>query len=91
MTHLFMRHRVTDYAVWRTVFDQDAPRRRQAGVADIGVFRSADEPNNVLVVQRIDADVATVTQMMQAMMADPALAESFAAAGVCEPPDVWMA
>ena len=91
MTHLFMRHRVADYSTWRAIFDSDAARRLEAGVHDVGVFRDAEDPENVLVVQRIDADRAAVQAMLDAMMSDPMLAESFQAAGVLETPDIWMA
>jgi len=90
MTHLFMRHRIANYETWRRVFDADAARRVQAGVQDVGVFREAEDPENVLVVQKIDADVATVQAMLAGMMADPDLAASFAEAGVLEAPEVWL-
>ena len=91
MTHIFMRHRVANFDVWRQVFDADAPRRAQAGVHDVGVFRDSQDPENVLVVQRVDAEKSAVKAMVDGMMADPNLAEAFQAAGVLEAPDMWLA
>lgn len=41
MSRIFMSHTVADYDAWRAVYDDDAPRRAEAGIAEVGHFHSA--------------------------------------------------
>src|SRR5450432_4258480 len=46
---LFVRHEVTDYAVWRKVYNDFGKPRRNLGVTAQAVYRSAENPNDVTV------------------------------------------
>ena len=50
VTYLLERHKVQDYDRWRKVFDGDAAGREAAGCRGARVFRSADDPNEVVVL-----------------------------------------
>jgi hypothetical protein len=55
--NLTIHHKVKDYAVWRKGYDEHEKSRLSAGVTNGRVFRSAEDPNDVLVLQDV-ADVA---------------------------------
>jgi hypothetical protein len=55
--NLTVHHKVKDYATWRTSYDGHEQSRRSAGITNGRVFRSADDPNDVVVLQDV-ADVA---------------------------------
>jgi heme-degrading monooxygenase HmoA len=50
MAHLLVRHAVQDYAKFKTVFDGDAESRRAGGSRGGHLFRSADNPNELVVL-----------------------------------------
>ena len=50
MATVFVRHPVSDYDTWRPRYDEDAHRRDEAGLTEVGVFQDASDPNSVLVV-----------------------------------------
>jgi hypothetical protein len=62
MDYMLCRHRVSDYGLWRKVFDSHAEAQRQAGLHILHVLRDADDFNLVVFLFRID---------------DPAKAKSF--------------
>jgi hypothetical protein len=47
---LVIRHRVKDYSKWRPQFDQHVKAQRSAGLTDPRVFRSSDDPNEVVIL-----------------------------------------
>jgi quinol monooxygenase YgiN len=55
--NLSIHHKVKDYATWRKGYDEHEKSRHTAGVTNGRVFRSADDPNDVVVFQDV-ADVA---------------------------------
>lgn len=50
MPYLLVRHRVKDYGTWKRVFDDDGARRRESGCRGGLVFRSDDDPNEVVLL-----------------------------------------
>jgi hypothetical protein len=56
--NLTIHHKVKDYATWRTGYDANEKSRQSAGITNGRVFRSAEDPNDVVVLQ----DVADVTK-----------------------------
>jgi heme-degrading monooxygenase HmoA len=50
MPYLLERHKVRDYARWREVFDADSAGREAAGCRGARIFRSADDPEEVVVL-----------------------------------------
>ena len=56
--NLTIHHKVKDYAAWRKGYDDHEKARHAAGVTNGRVFRSAEDPNDVLILQ----DVADVSE-----------------------------
>ena len=55
MAHLLLRVKVESYAKWRPGFDDNAGARTEAGaIGDAQVFRSGDDPWEVLVLMEWD-------------------------------------
>jgi hypothetical protein len=52
-----IHHKVKDYAAWRAGYDGHEKSRLSAGITNGRVFRSAEDPNDVVVLQDV-ADVA---------------------------------
>ena len=55
--NLTVHIKVKDYATWRTAYDGHEKRRVSAGITNGRVFRSAEDPNDVVILQDV-ADVA---------------------------------
>lgn len=55
--NLTIHHKVKDYAAWRKGYDDHEKARHAAGITNGRVFRSAEDPNDVLILQDV-ADVA---------------------------------
>jgi hypothetical protein len=55
--NLTIRHKVKDYATWRAGYDGHENSRLSAGITNGRVFRRAEDPNDVVVLQDV-ADVA---------------------------------
>jgi len=64
---------VRDFATAKKAYSMDATDRRQAGLTDLGVLQSIEDPNNLLIVWAV-ADVARAT----AFFDSPALAAHMA-------------
>jgi hypothetical protein len=55
--NMTVHHKVKDYATWRTGYNANEKSRLSAGITNGRVFRSAEDPNDVVVLQDV-ADVA---------------------------------
>ena len=55
--NLTIHIKVKDYATWRPAYDGQEKSRLSAGITNGRVFRSAEDPNDVVVLQDV-ADVA---------------------------------
>ena len=55
--NLTIHHKVKDYAAWRTGYDGREKNRLSAGITNGRVFRNAQDPNDVVILQDV-ADVA---------------------------------
>jgi hypothetical protein len=82
---LLIRHRVKDFATWKAVFDEYAMTRRANGSQGGQVFRSADDPNEVVILLAWD-DIERAR-----LFADSDdLRGAMLRAEVAERPDVWF-
>ena len=54
--NLTVHHKVKDYATWRKGYDGHEKSRLSAGITNGRVFRSAEDPNDVVILQDV-ADV----------------------------------
>src|SRR5438552_11660372 len=76
-TIAIVRHRMTDFDAWKTVYDGFAPIQAEHGVHAHQVLRSMDNPNDVIVTHTFDSrDTA------RAFFAMPELKEAMSEAGV---------
>ena len=82
----FIRHRVQDYETWRRVYE-DFTRANPSGVSvEPAVYRSPDDPNELLVVHRFDS-AAEVEPWLE----DDARRRAMLEAGVIGAPRVAIA
>jgi len=54
MPYLFVRHKVKDYAKWKSVFDEHGATRKGNGSKGGYLFRNADNPSEVIVLLEWD-------------------------------------
>ena len=85
MATVILNHNVEDYKKWRPVFDSDSRRRKEAGMMNERVFRSADDPNNIYIIAEV-ADISSTARMMN----DPDLAAKMKEGGVISKPTVTV-
>jgi hypothetical protein len=85
MATVILNHRVEDYNKWRPVFDADVRRRKEAGMTNERVFRSAEDPNSIYIIADV-ADPASTAKMMN----DPELAAKMKEGGVITKPTVTV-
>ena len=86
MAHLLIRHKVESYAKWRPVFaEQDADRQAAGQVGDAQVFRSGDDPWEVLVLMEWDE-----LERARQFAASDATREAMQAAGVSDEPTYFF-
>lgn len=55
MPYFIVRHTVEDYDRWRPFFDEHAQARQAAGAQGGRLFRSADNPNEIVIVWQWDS------------------------------------
>src|SRR6266478_8145320 len=84
--NLTIHHKVKDYATWRTGYDANEKSRLSAGITNGRVFRSAEDPNDVVVLQ----DVADVTKARTWLASDEMMA-AMEKGGVVGSPNVRFA
>jgi len=79
MTTMLIHHRVADFEAWKEVYDGVGEMQREGGVRSHRVWRSADDPNMVVVEHDFDSREAA-----KAFMARSDLREIMARSGVDE-------
>ena len=52
-TGMIIHHKVKDYNAWRTVYDGHEKSRTTAGITNGKVFRRAEDPNDLMVLQDV--------------------------------------
>lgn len=82
---VFIKHNVADYAAWRSAYDTDEPRRTEAGLKEVGVYRHSDDENMILLVWESNNLTA-----FNSMLESPDLAEKMKEAGVTSKPESWV-
>ena len=55
MPFMLARDRFEDYAQWRQAWDAGAAARQAAGLKSAQLFRSADAPNEILILCEVEA------------------------------------
>lgn len=86
MATLFVRHTVSDYAAWRSIFDAFALTQDAMGVTDKAVYQAADDPNDITVTH----EFATLEEA-RAFAGSGELKAAMHDAGVTSAPTIWFA
>lgn len=55
MTYVLVNHEVEDYDKWKTIYDDTNHLLKAHGARVSSVFRSADDPNQVLVLTQFES------------------------------------
>ena len=85
MASIVIRVKVADYAAWKRVYDEFDWFRKATGITAASVYRDADEPNTVLVVQRYK-DMNGAHEFAESAE----LPAGMARGGVQGPPEIWF-
>jgi len=85
MYRIGLSHEVKDYDAWKPLFDEDAPRREEAGMELRAISTDADNPNMVNIMFATD-DISAVEEMMSS----EDLKAKMEAAGVISEPTVMI-
>jgi hypothetical protein len=86
MAVLIIRHPVRDYAAWRPVYDAHEAVRTTAGLTNGRVFRSTEDPNDILIM----LDMADRRRAEEFGRSDD-LREAMRRAGVVGQPEIRFA
>ena len=83
MPFILVRHTVADFATWKPAYDEHAAMRKDAGSKGGQVLRSADNPQEVVVLLEWDN-----LQNAQAFAGSAGLQTAMEKAGVVGQPDI---
>ncbi len=86
MTTMFVRHKVADYAKFKSVYDEFRPTQKRLGVTADAVYRGAEDPTDVTVSH----EFATLADA-QTFVASDELHAAMKNAGVAGEPTIWFA
>ena len=85
MPTFLVRHKVTDYAKWKPIFDEHAATRRANGSKGARLFRNSENQNEVLILFEWD-DLKRARQFAQS----EDLRKVMEKAGVSDKPDLYF-
>lgn len=85
MITITVRHKVVDFAKWKSVFDAARDKRRDAGELSCRVFTRHGSPNDVTVMLDWDS-----LERAQAFLASAPLMSGMSEAGVREMPQITI-
>jgi hypothetical protein len=85
MNYVMIRHKVADFAKWKTGYDTHASARTAAGLKQVHLLTNLDNPNEVVLLFAADD-----LNKAKAFAASPDLREAMQKAGVSEQPDVYF-
>lgn len=83
---MFVRLDVVQFSEWVKVYDGFAPARKAGGITQSTVWQSADDPNDVTIIN----DFPSLEQA-RAFAASGPLRDAMRNAGLKGPPQVWFA
>ena len=85
MATVIVQHHVEDFDRWLPVYKEHGEVRRAHGGTGHQIFRTADDPNDLVIINEFDSPEGA-----KAFMADPSLKEIMGRAGVNSEPRVWL-
>jgi heme-degrading monooxygenase HmoA len=83
---IIVQHTVRDYDAWKRVFDEHEAVRREHGATGHQLYRGADDPNEVTIVNHFPT-----REQAEAFATDPSLKEAMERGGVISEPRVRWA
>ncbi len=86
MSSVFIRHRVADFDVWKSAYDEHGGARREHGLADSSLLRDEDDGNMVTIVLAADD-----SGRARDFLSSDDLRRVMEGAGVTSQPEVWIA
>jgi hypothetical protein len=84
MPYIMVTHKVADYARWKSIFDADGANREIGGSKGGQLLRSADDPNEVVILFEWDLELARQDSQGEEVRA------KMQAAGVLDPPEIFF-
>jgi hypothetical protein len=85
MALMIVRHKVKDFGTWKPAFDGHKAVQTAAGLSNPRLFRSADDPSEVVII--FDAqDIGKAKELGSSAE----LKSAMAAAGVMDKPDIYF-
>ena len=84
MPYVIVKYKVADYASWKPIFDADGANRQVGGCKGGQLFRSADDPNEVVMLFEWDLEKARQYSQREEVRA------KMREAGVLGSPDVYF-
>lgn len=85
MPYLLVRHRVSDFARWKDVFDSHALAQQRFGLHIKHVLRNVEDPNEVVLFFEAD-DV----EKAKGFVYSPEVPQSKQDSGVVDKPDIYF-
>ena len=83
MTHILIRHKVAEFAKWKSAYDAHLAARKEAGLTEKSLLRSIDNPNEVVLLFQ-----AEDLKRAKAFSESSNLREAMQKAGVIGKPDI---
>ncbi len=82
---MLVRHKVKDYVRWKSVLDGSIAMRKAGGEKSYQIFRTADDPNNLVVLFGWD-NLDNARKFAQS----EELREGMQEAGIADQPDIYF-
>ncbi len=84
LSYVIVKHKVADYARWKPTFDADGANRQAGGSNGGQLFRSADDPNEVVILFEWDLEKARQYSQREGLKA------KMQEARVLDPPEIYF-
>ena len=85
MAYVVARHKVVDYSKWKQFFDSAYDMRKNGGEQSVRIFRTADDPNNLLLFMEWES-IESAQKYIQSEDLQKAMQE----ASVIGQPDIYL-
>ncbi len=85
MVFVVARHKVADYAKWKQAIEGAVAMRKAGGEQSIRIFRTVDDPNNLLLLMEWDS-LGNSQKYLQSEDLQKAMQD----AGVVDQPDIYI-
>jgi uncharacterized protein YeaO (DUF488 family) len=85
MMHMLIRHKVADFAKWKSVYDAHVSARQSAGLKEEHLLRNIEDPNEVILLFS-----AQDLNKAKAFAVSDDLREAMQKAGVSDKPNVYF-